>query len=76
MLDATDSKLLNLLQKNSKQSTKQLSLELNLSVTAVYERIKKIRASDNNNELRRTHQQKESREIIFGLLPRETHPTQ
>ena len=42
MLDATDSKLLNLLQKNSKQSTKQLSLELNLSVTAVYERIKKL----------------------------------
>ena len=42
MLDGTDSKLLNLLQKNSKQSTKQLSLELNLSVTAVYERIKKL----------------------------------
>ena len=42
MLDATDRKLLNLLQQNSKQSTKQLSLELNLSVTAVYERIKKL----------------------------------
>ena len=42
MLDATDRKLLNLLQQNSKQSTKQLSLQLNLSVTAVYERIKKL----------------------------------
>ncbi|WP_369048062.1 Lrp/AsnC family transcriptional regulator [Tenacibaculum sp. UWU-22] len=41
-LDAIDKKLLNLLQKNSKQTTKQLSLELNLSVTAVYERIKKL----------------------------------
>lgn len=42
MLDATDRKLLNLLQQNSKQSTKQLSLQLNLSITAVYERIKKL----------------------------------
>ena len=42
MLDRTDRKLLNLLQQNSKQSTKQLSLQLNLSVTAVYERIKKL----------------------------------
>lgn len=42
MLDTTDRKLLNLLQQNSKQSTKQLSLQLNLSVTAVYERIKKL----------------------------------
>lgn len=42
MLDATDKKLINLLQNNSKQTTKQLSLQLNLSVTAVYERIKKL----------------------------------
>lgn len=42
MLDSTDKKLINLLQKNSKQTTKQLSLQLNLSVTAVYERIKKL----------------------------------
>ena len=41
-LDVTDKKLINLLQRNSKQTTKQLSLQLNLSVTAVYERIKKI----------------------------------
>ena len=41
-LDATDKKLINLLQKDSKQTTKQLSLQLNLSVTAVYERIKKL----------------------------------
>tara|TARA_R110002126_G_scaffold142037_3_gene287554 strand:- start:9317 stop:9772 length:456 start_codon:yes stop_codon:yes gene_type:complete len=42
MLDTTDKKLINLLQGDSKQTTKQLSLQLNLSVTAVYERIKKL----------------------------------
>ena len=42
ILDFTDKKLLNLLQHDSKQTTKQLSLQLNLSVTAVYERIKKL----------------------------------
>lgn len=41
-LDNTDRKLINLLQNDSKQTTKQLSLQLNLSVTAVYERIKKL----------------------------------
>jgi len=42
MLDSTDKKLINLLQNDCKQTTKQLSLQLNLSVTAVYERIKKL----------------------------------
>ena len=41
-LDATDKALLNLLQQDCKQTNKQLSLQLNLSVTAVYERIKKL----------------------------------
>ena len=41
-LDATDKKLLFLLQSDSKKTTKELSLKLNLSVTAVYERIKKL----------------------------------
>ena len=41
-LDKTDKKLINLLQTDSKQTTKKLSLQLNLSVTAVYERIKKL----------------------------------
>ncbi|MGK0326098.1 MAG: Lrp/AsnC family leucine-responsive transcriptional regulator [Polaribacter sp.] len=41
-LDSTDKKLINLLQNDSKQTTKQLSLQLNLSVTAIYERIKKL----------------------------------
>lgn len=44
-LDTIDKKLLMLLQDNSKQTTKQLSLKLNLSVTAVYERIKKLERS-------------------------------
>ncbi|RTY73510.1 Lrp/AsnC family transcriptional regulator [Flavobacterium sp. GSP27] len=41
-LDSTDKKLLFLLQNDSKKTTKELSLKLNLSVTAVYERIKKL----------------------------------
>jgi Lrp/AsnC family leucine-responsive transcriptional regulator len=41
-LDPTDKKLLLLLQTDSKRTTKELSLKLNLSVTAVYERIKKL----------------------------------
>lgn len=40
--DAIDKKLLKLLQIDAKQTTKQLSAKLNLSVTAVYERIKKL----------------------------------
>ena len=39
---AIDKKLLALLQEDTKKTTKELSLVLNLSVTAVYERIKKL----------------------------------
>lgn len=42
IFDTTDKKLLELLQTDSKQTNKELSLKLNLSVTAVYERIKKL----------------------------------
>jgi Lrp/AsnC family transcriptional regulator, leucine-responsive regulatory protein len=41
-LDSTDKKLLQLLQTDTKKTTAALSLKLNLSVTAVYERIKKL----------------------------------
>jgi Lrp/AsnC family leucine-responsive transcriptional regulator len=41
-MDKTDKKLLTLLQKDSKTTNKELSLKLGLSVTAVYERIKKL----------------------------------
>lgn len=41
-LDAIDNRLLFLLQNDCKKTTKELSLKLNLSVTAVYERIKKL----------------------------------
>lgn len=40
--DATDIKILELLQLDAKQTNKELSGKLNLSVTAVYERIKKL----------------------------------
>lgn len=42
MIDASDRKILDYLQKDSKITTKELSLYLNLSSTAVYERIKKM----------------------------------
>lgn len=42
MLDSIDKKLLMLLQQDAKKTTKELSLKLNLSVTAIYERIKKL----------------------------------
>ncbi|MXN90468.1 winged helix-turn-helix transcriptional regulator [Flavobacterium sp. Sd200] len=41
-LDETDKTLLYLLQEDSSQTTKQLSIKLGLSVTAVYERVKKL----------------------------------
>ena len=42
ILDKIDKNLLLLLQKDCKQTNKQLSLKLNLSVTAIYERIRKL----------------------------------
>lgn len=41
-MDTIDKKLLTLLQQDCKKTNKELSLKLNLSVTAVYERIKKL----------------------------------
>lgn len=41
-LDETDKVLLRLLQQDAKQTTKELSLELGLSNTAVYERVRKL----------------------------------
>jgi len=41
-LDATDKKLLGLLQSDSTLTTKALSVKLGLSATAVYERIRKL----------------------------------
>jgi len=45
MLDETDKKLLDLLQKDASLSNKQLAAHLNLTVTPVYERIKKLKKS-------------------------------
>ncbi len=44
-LDETDKKLLLFLQEDCKQTTKELSGKLGLSVTAVYERVKKLENS-------------------------------
>ncbi|MBT8325657.1 MAG: Lrp/AsnC family transcriptional regulator [Winogradskyella sp.] len=45
MLDQKDKLLLKLLQSDSKQTNKALAVQLDLSVTAVYERIKKLENS-------------------------------
>lgn len=42
IFDIIDKKLISYLQKDSKMTTKELSVYLNLSSTAVYERIKKL----------------------------------
>lgn len=44
-LDTIDAKLIELLQEDSSQTVKQLSAQLNLSNTPVYERIKKLEKS-------------------------------
>lgn len=41
-LDATDMKILQILQQNSQKTTKEIAAEVNLSTTPVYERIKKM----------------------------------
>ena len=41
-LDNIDYKLIELLQQNCKQTTKEMADQLDLSTTAVYERIKKL----------------------------------
>ena len=41
-LDSVDKKLIMLLQQDSKQTNKELSYKLGLSVTAIYERVKKL----------------------------------
>lgn len=42
MLDIKDKKLLILLQEDAKKTTKELANQLDLSVTAVFERVKKL----------------------------------
>jgi len=41
-IDPTDYKIIELLQQNCKQTTKEMADQLGLSTTAVYERIKKL----------------------------------
>ncbi|HLV45451.1 MAG TPA: Lrp/AsnC family transcriptional regulator [Flavobacterium sp.] len=45
-LDQIDLELLNYLQEDSKQTTKELSVKLGMSVTAVFERIKKLERNE------------------------------
>ena len=49
-LDLTDHKILHILQENSKITTKEISQQLNLSQTPIYERIKRL---ENNGVIRK-----------------------
>lgn len=44
-LDSSDIKILNILQKDAKTTNKELSYQLHLSTTAIFERIKKLEKS-------------------------------
>lgn len=46
ILDKTDKKLLNLLQADCKRTTKAYAIELGLSTTAVFERIRKLERNE------------------------------
>lgn len=45
-LDSIDRQILNFLQENSRRTNKELAGKLNLSVTAVYERIRKLERAE------------------------------
>ncbi len=64
-LDPTDLSLLQYLQEDSKQTNKQLSSRLNLSVTAVYERIKKL---ERNGVIKKYVALVEKKHLNFGFM--------
>ena len=67
--DQIDAELLQLLQTDSKQTNKELSNKLNLSVTAVYERIKKLeKAKVINRYVALVAKERESQQNCFVLI--------
>ncbi|MGK0387255.1 MAG: Lrp/AsnC family leucine-responsive transcriptional regulator [Patiriisocius sp.] len=64
-LDNTDMSLLRYLQEDSKQTNKELSSKLNLSVTAVYERIKKL---ERNGVIKKYVALLEKQHLDFGFM--------
>ncbi|MFT7072913.1 Lrp/AsnC family transcriptional regulator [Patiriisocius sp. Uisw_017] len=64
-LDAIDKKLLHFLQQDAKQTNKELSSKLNLSVTAVYERIKKL---ERNGIVKSYVALLDKKQLDFGFL--------
>ena len=64
-LDFIDFSLLNYLQQDSKQTNKELSSRLNLSVTAVYERIKKL---ERNGVIKKYVALLEKKHLNFGFM--------
>ena len=74
-MDAKDKILLELLQTDCKQTNKKLSSKLNLSVTAVYERIKKLeRDGTIENYVAIVNKQKMERNfVVFCHLKLQLH---
>ena len=75
ILDENDKKLLKLLQQNRKQTTKQLSLQLHLSVTAVYERIKKLEKEQVIEKYVSIINKQKIEKKLFGFLSYQTDAT-
>ena len=64
-LDQTDIKLLRLLQKDASLSNKELSYQLNKSIAAVHERVKKLKA---NGYIKRTVAILDRQKVGIGLI--------
>lgn len=74
--DEIDKKILTLLQQDAKQTTKELSLKLHLSVTAVYERIKKLERSGVIEQYVALLNKQKIERKFCSLLPCQTHYAQ
>lgn len=67
-MDGIDKKLLSYLQQDAKKTTKELSTKLNLSVTAVYERIKKLEREGVISNYVALLDKKKDRQRFYGYL--------
>lgn len=65
MLDSTDKKILNLLQKDATLTNKQIASELHLTVTPVFERIKKLKK---NGQIKRIQAIVDRKKVGKSLL--------
>jgi Lrp/AsnC family transcriptional regulator, leucine-responsive regulatory protein len=63
-MDAIDKKLISLLQKNGKMTMKELSAELGLSITPIYERLRRL---ERDKTITGYHAHIDEKKVGFGL---------